>query len=381
MVLDHVIDTLPLQSGGLFAPLRNDYMKSFRGILQNPSLREHLKLMEWEGLIEFIVDALNFRTTDEDSQSYGANSRDASVDTPSESRMSMRISQVSRGRTSRSETSNYVEELVISLKLLTATSNPGLTVKSSSIINCCLGHLGAANKFQEPALEVLNNVFPSVLANDTALARSAAHEFIPILRRMWSTRIGSLKDQLLVFLLNAKDLFRCSDGGEPSLLETSVLNDLLDTISSDYERRQERDCLQMDDIYFLTVTETSPLRTLTLAPIKDSTRALTNWSCVMVLATLVSTLDKRHVNTTAHKAADAAPSKRRRIEGPLEGLIRQAISSSPQERLYAIQTLLFAIEESDAMKKYLAQHVMELATGLTSDNDPVANWSMLLISR
>lgn len=101
----------------------------------------------------------------------------------------------------------------------------------------------------------------------------------------------------------------------------------------------------------------------------------------MVLATLVSTLDKRHVNTTAHKAADAAPSKRRRIEGPLEGLIRQAISSSPQERLYAIQTLLFAIEESDAMKKYLAQHVMELATGLTSDNDPVANWSMLLISR
>jgi ataxia telangiectasia mutated family protein len=380
-VLNHVVDTLPVNSGGLFTPIRNDYMKSFRGLLQNPSLREHLKAHEWEGLIDFIVEALNFRTAEEDSQSNGANSRDASVDTRGESRMSMRISQVSRGRTSRTETSSYVEELVLSLKLLTVTSNPGLTSKSSSIIDCCLSYLGAATKSQEPALEALNNVFPSVLANDTALARSAANEFIPILRRMWSTRIGSLKDQLLIFLLNAKDLFRSSNAGEPLLLEANILHDLLETISSDYERRQERDCLQMDDVYFPDIADSSPLRTLTLAPVRDSTRALTNWSCVTVLATLVSTLDERHINATAHKDEDAAPSKRRKIEGPLEGLVRQAISSSPQESLYAIQTLLFAMEESEATKSYLAEHLLELAMGLSSDDDPIANWSMLLISR
>ena len=165
------------------------------------------------------------------------------------------------------------------------------------------------------------------------------------------------------------------------MLETTLLNDLLDTISLDYERRQERDCLQMDDVYFTNSTELSPLRTLTLAPVRDSTRALTNWTCVAVLATLVSTLDMRHVNATGYKDADAAPSKRRKIEGPLEGLVRQAITSSPQERLYATQTLLFAMEDSEATTNYLAQHLVELATGLSSDDDPIANWSMLLISR
>jgi ataxia telangiectasia mutated family protein len=362
VVLDHVVDTLAVQGGGLFAPLRSNYMKSFRGLLQNPSLREHLKPKEWEGLIDFIVEALNFRTAEEDSQSNSGNSRDASIDARGESRMSIRVSQVSRGRTSRPEISNHVEELVVSLKLLTGTSNP-------------------ATKFQEPALETLNNVFPSVLANDTTLARSATHQFIPVLRRMWSTRIGSLKDQLLIFLMNAKDLFWPSKAKEPSLLETTLLNDLLYTISHDYERRQERDCLQMDDVYFADVTELSPLRTLTLAPVRDSTRALTNWTCVAVLATLVSTLDIRHVNATGRKDADAAPTKRRKIESPLEGLVRQAITSSPQERLYATQTLLFAMEDSEATTTYLAQHLVELATGLSSDDDPIANWSMLLISR
>lgn len=381
VVLDHVIDTLPVQGGGLFAPLRNDYMKSFRGLLQNPSLREHLKPKEWETLIEFIVEALNFRTAEEDSQSTGGTSRDASVDTRGESRMSMRVSQVSLRRTSRAEISNHIEELVVSLKLLTGTSNPALTVKSSPIIDCCLGYLATATKFQEPALEALNNVFPSVLANDTTLARSATREFIPVLRRMWSTRIGSLKDQLLIFLMNAKDLFWPSNAKEPSLIETNLLNDLLDTISLEYERRQERDCLQIDDVYFTNGADLSPLRTLTLAPVRDSSRALTNWTCVTVLATLVSALDLHHINAAGHKDADAAPSKRRKIEGPLEGLVHQAITSSPQQRLYATQTLLFAMEDSEATTHYLAQHLVELATSLSSDDDPIANWSMLLISR
>lgn len=38
-VLDHVVDTLPVQNAELFAPLRNEYMKSFRALLHNPSLR------------------------------------------------------------------------------------------------------------------------------------------------------------------------------------------------------------------------------------------------------------------------------------------------------------------------------------------------------
>jgi ataxia telangiectasia mutated family protein len=381
VILDHVVDTLPVRSGGLFAPLRTDYMKSFRGLLQNPSLREHLKPQEWEGLIDFVVDALNFRNVEDDSQSNGFNSRDTSVDTRGESRISLRVSQVSRGRTSRSETSNHVEDLVISLKFLTATSNTALTLKSNPIIHCCLSYLGNATRFQEPALEALNNVFPSILANDTALARSAAYGFLPILRQMWSTKIGSLKDQLLTFMMNAKDLFWWSDAGEQLSTETTLLNDLFDTMSLDYGRRQERECLQMDDIYFPDSTEPFTLRTLTIAPIRDSTRAVTNWSCVAVLAALVSMLEVRRKDKTAHIDADAVPSKRRKIEGPLEGLVRQAIVSAPQERLYAIQTLLFCMEEGDATKECLAHHLMEFATCLSSDDSPTANWSMLLLSR
>lgn len=379
-ILDHVLDTLPVQSGGLFAPLRTDYMKSFRSLLQNPSLREHLKPHEWEGLIDFVVDALNFHNVEDDSQSNGFNSRDTSVDTRGESRMSLRVSQVSRGRTSRSESSNHVEDLVISLKLLTATSNPALAVKSSPIIHCCLSYLGTATKFQEPAFEALNNVFPSILANDTALARSAAYGFLPIIRQMWSTKIGGLKDQLLILLMNGKDLF-WSESGEPLSSETTLLNDLFDTISLDYRRRQERECLQMDDVYFTNSTEPFTFRTLTIAPVRDSTRAVTNWSSLAVLAALVLMLDVRHKDKTAHKDVDAAPSKRRKIEGPLEGLVRQAITSTPQERLYALQTLLFSMEEGDATEEYLAQHLLEFATCLSSDDSPIANWTMMLLSR
>ena len=381
-VLDHVIDTLPVTNSGLFPPIRNDYMKGFRGVLQNPALREHLRPHEWEGLVDFILEALDFHSGEDDSQSSGTNSRDASADARTDSRLSMRVSQVSRGRITRSDANSHVEELIVSLKLLTSTNNTALTAKSGFIVDSCLNYLSLATKFQEPALEALNNVFPNILTENIALARDAAYRFIPVLRRMWLTRIGTLKEQTLIFLMNARDLFSSIPDDHSLLeLETTLLNDLFGTIALEYGRRQERECLQMDDVYFPNNTEPSPLRTLTLAPMRDSPRASTNWVCVTVLATLVSTLHVRYNISRAPDNTNAIPSKRRKIEGPLQEIFHQARTSSTQEKLYAIQTLLFAIEESESTADYLAQHATELASGFSSEDDSIANWSMLLMSR
>jgi serine-protein kinase ATM len=380
ILLDHVVDTVLVRNAGLFSPIRNDYMKVFLGLLQKPSLREHLRPQEWEGFVDFILEALDYHSVDDDSQSNGISSRDASVDALTESRVSLRVSQASRGRTSRSNANSHIEELLISLKLLTSTNNAALTAKSDLIINSCLNYLNSATRFQEPALEVLNNVFPSVLTDNIAVARAAAYRSIPIMRRMWLTKIGSLKDQLLIFLMQARDLFR-SGSDESSESDADLLKDMFATISLDYRRRQERDCLQMDDVYFPESTEPFPLRTLTLAPVRESPRSLSNWITVGVLAALVSTIHGRHRISAAPEDTEATPRKRQKIEDPLEELVRHAHNSPVQERLYAIQTLLFVFEECEDVEEYLVQHTLELAAGLSNEDDSVANWSMLLISR
>lgn len=382
VLLDHVVDTLLVKNAGLFPPLRNDYMKVFRGLLQKPSLREHLRPEEWEGFVDFILEALDYHSVEDDSQSNGVGSRDVSVDPLTESRMSMRVnvSQASHGRASRSDANSHIEELLISLKLLTSTKNAALTGKADLVIESCLNYLSSATRFQEPALEILNNVFPSILTNDIAVARTAAYRSIPIMRRMWSTKIGSLKDQMLIFLMQARDLFR-SSSNESSASDLDLLKDLFATISHDYRRRQERDCLQMDDVYFPKTTELLPLHTLMLAPVRESPRALSNWISVEVLAALASTIHFRHKTSTALEESEPTPRKRRKIEDPFEELIRQTYTSSIQERLCAIQTLLFLFEESEVVEDYLVRHISELVAGLSSEDDSIANWSMILMSR
>ena len=380
-ILEHIADVLPVQNARFFAPIRNDYLKSFRSLLQNHSFREHLRPQDWEALIDFIVEGLDIYCGEDDSQGSGTNSRDASIDTRTESRASLLVSQVSRGRTIRSDANSHVEELVISLKLLTSTNNTALRAKLGFVVDGCLNYLSSATKYQEPVLEALNNVFPIVLTEDIALARNAGYRFIPILRRMWSSRIGTLKEQLLIFLMNASDLFSSPTPNNPSSTETSLLIDLFGTMTLEYGRRQEKECLQMDDIYFPNDTKAAPLSTLTLAPLRDSPRASASWVCVSVLAVLASTLHVRHSSSRAAEYRHATPSKREKIEGPMEELIRQAQNSSTQERLCAIQTLLFAFDIDESMGDRLAEHIAQLAPGLSSENDSIANWSMLLMSR
>ena len=96
-VVDHITDTLPVPGDGYCSPLRSDYLKSLRAILEYPSHVEHLRSKHWQSLADFLVAGI----THDYEEAYGkdvASSLTESEESRSSRYLSIRTSQNSSTR-------------------------------------------------------------------------------------------------------------------------------------------------------------------------------------------------------------------------------------------------------------------------------------------
>jgi serine-protein kinase ATM len=380
-VIDHIRDTLPVADEGYCLPLRNDYLKSLRAILEYPSHVEHLRRKHWQSLNDFLVAGIKNGSAEDTSSKIVASGRTESQDSRNGHYLSVRTSQHSSARSLGSQSTNSTAELLISLKLLTGATNASLMTRATSILPCLTEFLEYATISQHDAFEGANNVLSRAITEDISLTRSTLFGLLPVIRRLWSTKPSVLKDQMIITLTLGHELLANQDGTRLTEDEHLSLINLLDVLVLDYQRRTDREMLTIDDLRFTEPDVSQPVGLQGIVPLIESGRALSNWSVVSIIACLIVAIDSVQSTEGTVEVSSETSRKRRKVTRRVDEIVSQALTGTGSEKSGALQVIIFLMKESEDAPNTVADNMLKLASGILEDDSTVASWSMLLFAQ
>ncbi len=380
-VIDHVTDTLPDVDGGYFSPLRVDYLKCLRTMLEFAPLVEHLRRKQWQSLVDFLLAGINYGS-EENALVMSAGTRASENGHSKDSlHLSVRSSQFSTARSRGSETNKSSADLVSSLSLLTAATNAPLMTRAGPVMSGVIDFLDHSTASQYDALTAFNNVLSSTMTEDLSLARSAVFGLLPIMRRVWATKSAPVKDQLMITLILGKSVLACHDIARDTEDDRLSLINLYDAIVLDYQRRNDRDILSMDEIRFSMTSESQLVGLNGIVPVVENGRALSNWTVVSLIAALATIIDGfRPTITESALLSNGTPKKRRKLTNRVNEVFDQVLTNTGIGRARALQVLVFLLAESDEFPDKVADRFLQLASYILDDDAACSSWAMMLFA-
>jgi serine-protein kinase ATM len=380
-VIDHIIETLPLEAEGLCIPLRNDYLKSLRAILEYAPIGEHLRQRHWEALCDFLVTGLNTNSSEDSFRSTTSLRQTTSQESRNGYQVPLRVSQVSGSRGQASDTASFAEELIVSLKLLTAITNSPLMTRANAIFGSMIAYLATATKAQSDAISAFNNALARTITEDISLSRRALFDFLPSIRRLWSIKSALVKDQILITLILGNETLASSDAITTTSNDFSSLDNVFEAILAEYRRRLERDMLHLEYCRFSMHDNVVGVSLTGLVPAYENPRALSCWTVVWALSFLARVLDDHQARESGRAIVSGTAAKKLRLSLRSEGTIDQAMTTTGSERLCAVQMLVMLLEKSTDVQNKCAEELPRLASKLMEDDSVIVSWVMLSISR
>ena len=376
-VIDHIISILPTPDDDFIEPLRNDYLKCFRVILDYPPHGEHLKPKQWQEYVDFAIAGVSVSLGDDEQESNHLSGRDTSMSSRNGSHLSIRVSQGQRS--SRYAAKSSLDDILSALRALSDVANAPMMTRASSIINSMLDALISSNRGQALALEVFNNVALVLTTENVELLLGSLSRLVPLLHRLWSTKAPVLRDQILVTFSICRPLF-LADSHAIGYLGSAPREKVLNILQSEYIERSSRDMLQFDDMAVELLGFDPARPSHRIIPRRESPRALANWSLVDTLASLHCGLSWAN-HRTFPSDPDEQPRKRRKVTTPLDEVFQKAAQSDGSDRLAAIQILFFCYDQPFALPGHIEESIPALEPGLQSDDHQLAVWTILLFSR
>ena len=379
-VLDHIIEALPLRDDGLCIPLQSDYFKSFRALLNVPSHGEHFKPKQWQKFTDFLLECLSFELEPVQTLSQDGSLRDSLTEIRNGQNLSLRTSQTSLSKTSRSSEAGFVDEIIISLKLLASISNAPLLSRANTIAQHLTLFLQTATRSQETAFECLNHVMLLLRTENMALLRDTFSALVPSIRRLWATKSLALREQMLATLSLCEDLLLQPSSAVWSC-EEHLIEGLYETITYDAKRRGDREALNVDDLSFARlVTHTTLLAVQSFRPVPVLPRALVAWMNVRLMASLTVALDCRGQSARAENPDLAGPRKRTKLTSHLEELLQCVTDGQGPERLQALQILTLLPQRSRVDDQRWFNTISSLSETTTDEDVNIICWTHLLLA-
>lgn len=380
-ILDHIVETLPNSDGSYCEPLLNDYLKSFKALMEYAPHCEHMRPKQWQRYADFVLALLSAGLDDLTQTNDEATSRDSRNTSRNGFQISLRLSQRSGRGKAKDGVSSYADELVAALKNLTAVTNAPIMSRCAAIADTVNECLMAGSRAQEGAFETLNNIIFVSLAEDVNFTRALISSLIPTIRRLWSHNSALLREQMLITLYSCRYLFISRSNIWPAV-ESEILEPMLDTMLTDYKSRGDRDILLLEDLQLLIPGEYAPLHSEQFLPVRSSARAVSAWVSLSIIACLILGTRKtpRQENATESDAVEG-PRKRQKIHGPREDILQLAIDGPGQTRLVALQILVFLCEQPADDEDTLPKDLALLLPGLSHEDPIIQSWTYVLFSR
>ena len=380
-VLDHIVDTLPSADGSFCEPLKNNYLKSFRILLDHAPHAEHMRTKQWQTYIDFALASLAADLEKSSLRSANASSRDGSLAPRSDHQNPLRLSQRSiRSTGTGTESVSHAEEIVAALKSLTAITNAPVMTRGPAIAETLKEFLTVASRAQEEAFETLNNIVLASLTEDVAFTQCLIADLLPIIRQMWSSRSTQLRDQMLTILFSCRYLF-LSPSDRWSAIDPTISKPLLNLILSEYKTRNEREMLHIDDMKPRLAGQNFPLQLKLFTPVRNSPRGVQCWTTLAIVACLILGLSRKASPVNSADMLEHIPRKKQKIQTPLEELVQTAVEGVGQEKLASIQVLLFVFDQPVPVDQDTAQSILKLLPDLAHEDGSIQSWVYLVFSR
>lgn len=377
-VLDHIVETLPTADGSWCEPLVNDYIKSFRILLDHAPHVEHMRRKQWQTYVDFALTALSAVFDDEAPETDSTHSQDTAVAAKDGNHWSLRISQKS-GRVQGRDVASRAEEIILALKNLTSVTNAPLMTRASDIGHTMREYLDSATRAQEVAFDVLSNIMRVSLTEDVALTQRLLCDLMPAMRRLWS-RSAMLRERIISILFPSRYLFLASKEPWP-WVDMSNLEHLLNTLMNEYKARNSRDLLHFDDMQLLAAGENASIQVKQFKPVRDSARALSSWMTLSVSASIFLCVSQEVPLQRTDDSADDPPRKRQKIQSPLEEMLQLAVEGVGQEKLVALQIIFFLLDQPMRLEQDSLQKMSKILTDLSQENANIQTWVYLVFAR
>lgn len=382
-VIDHVVDMLPVAGEAYCQPLSDDYLKILRAIVEHATHVEHLRGKKWRTLTDFIIQGISHYALEEENRSSGTSAVLLSQTPKSGRATSFRVSQNSDSHVARHEAGRPTEDLLFCLDSLTKATNAPTISNANSIMNCVVDFINttsSSGSLHRIAFSCVNNIMPKIVTEDSRLAQSIVLQILPTIRRLWPSKNVLLRDEMLITLVHTGDIIRALATTNTSDDVYSSLSNLLESVSTEYSRRNERDILQLDDILF-SRNHTQQVMTLENFRIRaENTRATFNWATVNVIALTTLTVDN-FPQLTEKDRTNGNPTKRRKLGSGVVEVFRHSLSASPSMKTRALQIIPFLLSEWSGVAEEFLNLIVQFTNQILDEDTTVASWTMVAISR
>ena len=376
-ICEHIQQMSKTSSPKLFQSLALNYLKALKLLLACPMHIEHLLPEEWMKLTEFVCTSLDVYLQDSGTDSpAGSNYAPSSLPSSTLSRTNLMTS-----------------ELMYCLEYLTAVPHAWIIEKETSkllveVLLKWLEKYRIENASHQPAFSALNSTLKALSANNLQTMADASSAVIPIINRFWQTKRSGLKEQMTITMIYCLPHLQSLLRQLNNLNIRRDLEELLETLQSEYTSRLDRDQFQIDHIQFINGSscfnpKAQPLKCGSFALRKGIVRSEHNWMVLQLISTLMHALDD--AITIADPSAmdvdqeDGAPFKRRKITTNFEGLQRQIQSSALSTKISGLHIMPFFMESWKGEMSALDAILSDLLALCSDDNADVNTWSLLAL--
>nr|XP_001401277.2 serine/threonine-protein kinase tel1 [Aspergillus niger CBS 513.88] len=384
-IVDHITDTLLGRgSDSLFELLSVDYAKCLVTLLRYPPHLEHLALSEWEKVVDFCLKSINAHNDQEDltirekrsSFLDGYLSTGGRASTPARSTPMPTASEKPKGDTSAAT------EAVVCIQLLVGSPSAPIQEAAERVLHGLIKFVGSsmiAGSGHQAAFASINTVVMKILFDQSDLARSSLLDIIPAIRRFWATKLLGLKDEMLVTVMLCAVVLTDAARRDPSELIAHVIEELLETLYTEYIKRSEKEILQLDELVFHH-SGSEQQQECSAWPRLESARSEHNWTTLWIIAKLLELAEELRDKSSLYPASGEAATKRQRLASLIDDIFRDSTVSSGMRRLCALQLIPF-LPRSYATAESKYSLLERLLPHILDDNSITASWTMVAIAR
>ncbi|KAJ6102700.1 hypothetical protein N7486_005127 [Penicillium sp. IBT 16267x] len=382
-IIDHITETIPIPGEDLWEPLSVDYTKCLASLLRHSPHTEHLGDAEWGKLMDFCLAAINVEDGNENKLSTRSGYRSApeeALDGSDSRSSSFRMTPTPTLREKTMGDRNNIGEILVCIQLLTASPSAPVQAAAENILQSLVELVKSPAKMvgnaHQLAFSSIKTIISKVFFDQSDLVRSSLLTLIPVIRRLWTTKFRSLKDELLATLMLCMAILVDLAAKDPTESLMRLVERLTDSLHSEYVKRPEKDQLQIDEIVFYhTMADSSAS---IYGPRFGNTRSEHNWTILWVIANLFKISETLAGQLPDSKSDHETSHKRQRVDSVMEDIVRDATSATGTRRICALQLIPFLEKDMDVERKEAI--TQRLVPCILDDSATVSSWTMLALT-
>lgn len=396
-VLHLAVDFLNIGRGDYNLPFSQTFVKVLNTILEHEAHVELLDEEDWLATVDFCLAGIEHQ----DAESLPISlSRQNSL-MPGSSSTPRRPIPAGRAASNVAMLAGIkkrnAEELMECLRSLVSATNAPVLLRTKDILDAIVHFLQCQSPvvghFHQVAFNALNTMLLATSADDVGAAAEVVTKVLPLIAQLWGSKTAAndemlnlSKDEMAITILLLRLHIKRLLAGATNIDLEGTLRDVQQSLRNDYDKRNERDQLQFDDLYMAldrddeSWSELLPCGYLYLQP--HNIRSERRWITLQALAALDGLLyhdSSRVVETQPEDEHNESrhPRKRRRVAKRFDALLDDIRLDVNGGRLSALQILMFALPESSFDQDSVEDLFTQLTPYVVDRSSEISSWAML----